>query len=54
MPPTSTYELYSTCRLVRVPVGSVRFEETEKSSFEQLERNVESARGLAMAALENG
>ena len=29
MPPTSTEELYYTCRLVQVPVGSVRFEETE-------------------------
>ena len=39
MSPTSTGELYSTCRLVCVPIACVRFEETEKFSFEQLERN---------------
>ena len=43
MPPTCTLETYSTRRLVRVPVGSVRSEETEKCSFVQLDRNVESA-----------
>ena len=38
-----TWELYSTCRLVCVPVGSLRFGETETCSFKQLKRSVESA-----------
>ena len=48
MTPTSTVELYSTCRVVRVPVGSVKFEETEKCSL----NNWKGMLNRGLAALE--